>query len=238
MELIPVIDILRGRAVRARRGERAAYQPLQSALCPSSDCFAAVEAFLGVHPFTTLYIADLDAIQKRGDNAALIERLHLRYPQLALWVDAGIADLTAHSKWQASEVGHVVVGSESEPEPELVLQLCNEGVTRFPLLSLDFRETGFIGSPQLLDMPQRWPRHVIAMTLARIGSELGPDFARLEALRRRTPRTQLYAAGGVRDAADLHRLKALGVSGALVASALHDRTINAADVRALANAAA
>lgn len=238
MELIPVIDILRGRAVRARRGERAAYQPLQSALCPSSDCFAAVAAFLEVHPFTALYIADLDAIQGRGDNAALIEKLHLGYPQLALWVDAGIADLPTYSKWQASGIGHAVIGSESDPAPELVLQLCNEGVTPFPLLSLDFRETGFVGSPQLLDMPQHWPRHVIAMTLARVGSGLGPDFARLEALRRCTPRTQLYAAGGVRDAADLHRLKALGVSGALLASALHDRTISAADVRALANAAA
>lgn len=238
MELIPVIDILRGRAVRARRGERAAYQPLQSALCPSSDCIAAVEAFLDVHPFTALYLADLDAIQGHGDNAALIEKLHLGYPQLALWVDAGIADLPVYSKWQASGIGHAVIGSESDPAPELMLQLCNDSVTPFPLLSLDFRETGFVGSPQLLDMPQHWPRHVIAMTLARVGSGLGPDFVRLEALRRRTPRTQLYAAGGVRDAADLQRLKALGVSGALLASALHDRAVGAADIRALANAAA
>jgi phosphoribosylformimino-5-aminoimidazole carboxamide ribotide isomerase len=238
LELIPVIDILRGRAVRARRGERAAYPPLHSALCPSSDCFAAVEAFLAVHPFTTLYLADLDAIQKQGDNTALIEKLHLRYPQLALWVDAGIADLPTYSKWQASGIGHAVIGSETAPAPELVLRLCNESVTRFPVLSLDFREQRFVGSPQLLDTPQHWPRRVIAMTLGRVGSARGPDFTRLEALRRRAPHTQLHAAGGIRDAADLRRLRALGVSGALLASALHDRTISAADVRALANAAA
>ncbi len=60
------------------------------------------------------------------------------------------------------------------------------------------------------------------MTLARIGAGEGPDWARLALIRDQAgPEREVYAAGGVRDAADLERLAAEGIAGVLVASALH-----------------
>jgi phosphoribosylformimino-5-aminoimidazole carboxamide ribotide isomerase len=43
----------------------------------------------------------------------------------------------------------------------------------------------------------------------------------------------LYAAGGVRDEQDLLNLRALGMHGALVASALHNLQINGASLSKL-----
>ena len=43
--------------------------------------------------------------------------------------------------------------------------------------------------------------------------------------------TEVYAAGGVRDAADLRALAAAGIAGALVASSLHNGRITAEDLR-------
>ncbi|MDE2121341.1 MAG: histidine biosynthesis protein, partial [Betaproteobacteria bacterium] len=48
-------------------------------------------------------------------------------------------------------------------------------------------------------------------------------------------RARWYAAGGVRDAADLLELRELGLHGALLASALHDGRLDAAQLRRLAH---
>ena len=56
-----------------------------------------------------------------------------------------------------------------------------------------------------------------------VGMGSGPDLERLSTLRRQAPaRCRLYAAGGLRDKGDLAALAEIGVSGILVASALHD----------------
>ena len=69
--------------------------------------------------------------------------------------------------------------------------------------------------------PGLWPDDVIVMTLSRVGGDAGPDFVLLHRLLGASPYTRLYAAGGVRDAADLRKLRDMGVAGALVSTALH-----------------
>ena len=65
LQVIPVIDLLRGQVVRARMGDRASYRPLESPLSPTSDPIDVVRGLLSVYPFPTLYVADLDAIQRQ-----------------------------------------------------------------------------------------------------------------------------------------------------------------------------
>jgi uncharacterized protein related to proFAR isomerase len=67
-----------------------------------------------------------------------------------------------------------------------------------------------------------WPRQILAMNLARVGSELGPDLALISRLMKAAPARKVYAAGGVRGVADLQDLQRIGAAGALIASALHD----------------
>lgn len=224
-----------GRVVHARRGDRASYRPIDSALCAGSSPLEIAGALLGLFPFTTLYLADLDAIQRRGDNAASIEALHRRFPRLELWVDSGIAGSAAYAAAQARGIAHAVIGSEAMPESALLLSLCGQEQKRFPVLSLDFRDDGFIGPPALLESPRLWPRHVIAMTLARVGGERGPDFDRVSALLKQAPDKRIYAAGGVRSIDDLEELARRKASGALIASALHDGRITAKALQAFAS---
>ncbi|HEY1887347.1 MAG TPA: HisA/HisF-related TIM barrel protein, partial [Roseiarcus sp.] len=101
------------------------------------------------------------------------------------------------------------------------------------VLSLDFRGDAFQGPPEILAEPALWPSRVIVMTLARVGSAAGPDLARFATIRSIAGGRELYAAGGVRDARDLSALKAAGASGALIATALHEQRIGAADLEAL-----
>ena len=74
------------------------------------------------------------------------------------------------------------------------------------------------------------------MTLARVGSGAGPDFSRLAAIRAVAGRIKLYAAGGIRGAADLADLARAGIARALVASCLHDGALTGQQISALRRA--
>jgi HisA/HisF family protein len=230
MQIIPVLDLKDGTVVRAQMGERDRYRPIKTPLVPGSDPVDVARGLLSVHPFQTLYIADLDAIEGRGTNEAAIGRLRDALPQVSLWVDNGIADPAHASAWLARTNHHLVLGSETQRDAKLVRAL--SGHDRI-VLSLDFRAAQFAGPAELLDDTSAWPRRLIVMTLARVGSGAGPDMARLAEIRWRASGRLIYAAGGVRDAVDLAALQRFGVAGALVATSLHDGRLTGADIARL-----
>jgi phosphoribosylformimino-5-aminoimidazole carboxamide ribotide isomerase len=80
LQAIPVIDLMHGQVVRARMGDRASYPLLDSPLSPTSDAVDVVRGLLGVFPFPTLYVADLDAIQGNGDNCHTLRRIRAEFP--------------------------------------------------------------------------------------------------------------------------------------------------------------
>jgi HisA/HisF family protein len=230
LQAIPVIDLMGGRVVRARMGDRASYQPLESSLSRTSDPVAVVNGLLSVYPFSTLYAADLDAIQSDGDNLPALRRIRAEFPALQLWVDNGATHPAALEALIGANLGTPVIGSESQRDGALVGR--HSGSARI-VLSLDFRGDAFQGPGQILAEPALWPRRIIVMTLARVGSSAGPDLARFAAIQSIAGGRKLYAAGGVRDATDLSALKAAGASGALIATALHERRIVGADLEAI-----
>ena len=93
MHIIPVIDLLDGLAVHARRGLRSGYRPVASSLCPDPDPQAVLRAYLSLYPFRTVYVADLNAIQNTGDNDAVMRGLLAAFPGMEFWLDAGKATL-------------------------------------------------------------------------------------------------------------------------------------------------
>ncbi len=229
MKLIPVIDLKGGLVVAARLGERRRYAPIASPLCPAAEPAAVAAALLGLHPFAILYIADLDAIGGGTGHLEVVERLHRQHPRVSLWVDRGLTDLA-----RLARVARPVIGSESIADLDQWADL--KARLDAPVLSLDYRADQFLGPAGLDRRPDLWPTDLILMTLARVGSGQGPDLDRLGALRRLAPGHRVYAAGGVRDAADLRQLRALGVAGALVSTALHQGRIGPGDLAELDDA--
>jgi phosphoribosylformimino-5-aminoimidazole carboxamide ribotide isomerase len=211
-------------------GERQRYRPIVTPLAQGSDPIAVVSGLLSLHPFATLYIADLDAIAGGDGNDDTIERLRRDFPQLALWVDSGIGSLARARDWLARGLGDLVLGSESLVDVATAARLAEDPRV---VLSLDFRGPNLQGPADLLADAAAWPRRVIAMTLHRVGSHAGPDLDRLRAIKDLAGRREVYAAGGVRDAADLRALLQASIAGALVATSLHDGRISPADLTAL-----
>jgi phosphoribosylformimino-5-aminoimidazole carboxamide ribotide isomerase len=228
LDVIPVIDLLAGRVVHARRGERHAYAPIVSRLCASADAGDVVAALAEAFDPRVLYVADLDALQGREAQHRLLRRLAGTHPGRTFWIDAGVRDANDLAALAALANVVPVLATESLEDGTLVYR------TARAVLSLDFRGDTLVDRARIGEAVDRWPGRVIVMTLARVGSDAGPDLSRLAAIRSLLARggrtAELYLAGGVRDGNDLDALVRAGADGVLVASALHDARLTPAEV--------
>jgi phosphoribosylformimino-5-aminoimidazole carboxamide ribotide isomerase len=110
---------MHGQVVRAQMGDRAAYRPLESPLSPSSDAVDVVRALLSVYPFRTLYVADLDAIQRNGETVRTLRGIREEFPALQMWIDNG-ADSDSIEALVGAHLGTPVIGSESQRDSKLI----------------------------------------------------------------------------------------------------------------------
>ena len=229
MNIIPVIDLLRGQVVRAVRGERHAYQPIVSALCASSDPRTVARVLCRHCASAQLYVADLDALQGGAVQVEVLRALLAALPAVALWLDAGFADAQAAAevlRRLAPERQRVVPVFASESlRSRAALAACFQPpglASAGAILSLDRRAGQRLDVAGCWDAPELWPQRVIVMTLERVGADAGPDLATLAEVRAKAPGSAFIGAGGIRDPADLALAAAAGASAWLVASALHD----------------
>jgi len=233
MQVIPVLDLLDGHAVRAVRGERERYRPIESLLCATSEPLSVARALLAATGSRTLYIADLGAILGQKDHAAHIAAL-LDALDVEIWLDAGYTDFASmravfdRIDTRLSKLVPVF-GTETLVNVDALRDARSAGFE--PVLSLDHR-----GGRLMTDAPAAcsdtswWPSRVIVMTLDQVGAYEGPDLATVGAVRERAGARELIGAGGIRDDGDLSAAAGSGASGWLVASAIHDRRVGFAKV--------
>ncbi|MDP2248761.1 MAG: HisA/HisF-related TIM barrel protein [Nitrosomonadales bacterium] len=226
MDIIPVVDLMNGQVVHAKHGDRVNYRPIQSSLCASSAPLDIVKSLLELYPFKRLYIADINAIQRRGNHTHIIQQIMDRYPSLELWLDAAINETESAASWQQQGI-QCVIGSESMIGLD-DYQAIQKALKNDFALSLDFHTQHCLGPAELFTNVALWPDRVIAMTLDLVGSASGPDTDKLYQLRSKHP--QIYAAGGVRHFDDLRALVKAGVAGVLVATLLHTGKLTASQI--------
>ena len=238
MKVIPVIDILNGIVVHAVRGKRRKYQPLQSNLCKSVEPLEVAKAFKKLG-FSELYIADLDAITRGSVNFQVLKRI-VDETGLKLMVDAGVADVETAEKLLDCGVSKVVIGTETLQSKSFVGEAVRLFGSNRVIVSLDLKgdkvlvKLGFAGCKNpmclLLEFKEMGVSGVIVLDLARVGSGEGVNVDFLKKVLEDIS-IDVYVGGGVRDIKDLVELKDLGVSGVLVATALHSGKISMDDLK-------
>ena len=227
MQIIPVIDIKKGRAVHAKLGLREYYQPLNTPLCPSSEITKVINCFLSVHDFKIMYLADLDAIIGFGNNQVLIKELLQTYPHIIFWVDSGYQQqplsLSIFDNYKT------VLGSESYSNN--ALNHLKSFEKKF-ILSLDFSAKGIpLGSEKLFNKQDLWTPQIILMMLARVGSGQGVDCDKLIYYQQLSSQIEFIASGGIRSIDDVFSLKKIGIKKVLCATALHNKMISSAEIQ-------
>ena len=247
MRIIPVIDLMGGEIVHAVGGRRSEYRPIRSSLCASSVPIDVARGFRSHFGFEEIYLADLDAIAGRKQAASFIWTM-LLMDGFRLWVDAGVRglsqalDVAGGGAWALFSPG-IVVGLETLAGPDALADIVSV-VGEEVILSLDLRDGEPVGNLQGWKYPTAWGiaaeavglgvKRLLVLDLARVGEGAGTGTEELcAALAASYPHVEILAGGGVRDRADLLRLKACGVSAALVASALHDGRLTRTDLDGL-----
>lgn len=244
MRVIGVIDLLQGCAVHARAGVRDRYAPVSAVAgvpIDGGNALALAREYLNRFGLAELYVADLDAILGRASQDALVAAVAaLGVP---VWLDAGVtsADQARHAIGQGA--ARVIVGLETLSSWGALREISAAVGGNRVAFSLDLRD----GEPMrpFGAVATREPAHVIAaraadagvpsiivIDLARVGTGAGLDLALIGRVRQAVPDVTLLAGGGVRGLADIARLADSGCDGVLVATALHDARLGAADVAA------
>jgi len=227
LEIIPVIDVMGGKVVHARGGVRADYPLLTSVLTTSTQPLHVIADLLAWYDFSTIYLADLDAICDQKRDFDLYRAIVEQFPQLTVYLDAGVQTQQDWQQIASLSTVYPVIGSETVIESSW---LKDEAVRQKSILSLDFKHDQFLGNKQILANPDDWSEKVIAMNLEHIASQQGPDLDLLTTLKMKAPQSQIIAAGGVRIEQDLITLAKQGIKQVLVASALHNGGLDKACV--------
>jgi phosphoribosylformimino-5-aminoimidazole carboxamide ribotide isomerase len=243
MDVIPVLDLMKGHVVHGMQGARERYLHIESILTSSSAPLAVARALRKETGCTAFYIADLDAIQGTGHHNDVISELAEDLGDVDLWVDAGVTEAVAAARLLAAGAGRVIVGSETLTGLVALERIRDALPPGRLLISVDVGVDGVLSrSPELQGLGplaacavlvEQGFSQMILLALSQVGTGSGPDWSALEAVRGAFPHLSLIAGGGVRNPDDLRRLDGLGVAGALVATSLHHGWITGADLRAM-----
>ncbi len=222
MRCILACDLKGGIVVKGVRGERDKYGPIAQS-SKIVDVSAPAEVIGKIRPKET-YIADLDRITGAGDHLAVIKMLSGLTRTMA---DIGVASVPDFSLARDA-ADAVILGTETAPRE--VIEQCQGPEA---IVSLDMKNGVTMGNDpafrmrptQVLKLLNRYELGaVILLDVGRVGSGLGIDLPFVtDAVS--ISRHDIIVGGGVRNVEDLVILEKCGVSGAIVASALHDGRI-------------
>lgn len=244
MQIIPVLDLLGGVVVRGIAGRREEYRPIVSRIVSSAEPIAVAEAFRTQFGLSTLYIADLDAIERDRPHRDVYASL--ASAGFTLLLDSGLRTLEMAREMAAScGSSALIAGLETCRSPQLLAALVAEISPGRILFSLDLHggqpwraspawETNdpFSIATRAVEVGVQ---RMIVLDVAQVGVGGGPVTESLcSRIRARFPKLDLITGGGVRDVADLETLERIGVDGVLVASALHDGRLTRAEVECFA----
>ncbi|NOZ82715.1 MAG: hypothetical protein GXN98_02700 [Euryarchaeota archaeon] len=212
LRIIPVLDLMRCRAVHALRGERKSYGALSS-IYGSTPLEIARNL-----PWSRLYVADLDGIMHGKPCTSLLEEL-CRLKRVLLDTGARHAE---ELELFAALGCTPVIGSETA-ERELVQSAAE---LREAYFSLDVKHGRVLSSflpeePQqaLEELESLGAENVIYLRLDSVGTLSGGWREVLQGLEWGS-RTRLYCAGGVR-VEELGVIEELGAEGVLLGTAVH-----------------
>jgi len=209
MKVFFVIDIKKGKVVAGKSGEREKYKSIAE-LSQIVDSDNPVKVIKDVKP-KYLYAADLDRITGEGDNFDVLVSLSTLTHQL-------IADCGFRFKEELENLPFIpVVGTETYDITRL---------DRKCYVSLDFKGCFLDASKKFGDW--RYAVEylnnldlygVIVLPIHSVGT-MKPDFDILQSVLKISDNPVLVG-GGVSGLEDLERLKDMGCSGVLIATAVH-----------------
>lgn len=230
MQIIPVLDVSRGLVVHAKKGDRKNYLPINSHLCPTSNPIEIIKCFLSLNAFKSIYIADLDALQHQSENVDIIESICTVYPKLEIWLDTGLSLIKHYLENPKFDSLRMILSSESIDSKSTFNSLMNNFAHHSFIFSIDYKSGAILGPRDLLLAKEQWPTDILILNLDHVGAKDGINIPPQLNYQDLFQAHNTYYGGGIRNCNDLYKLKKLGAAGALLSTALHNKTITRSDL--------
>ena len=228
--LYPAIDLLEGRAVRLRKGDR------QSARMYSEDPAAQARAFVQ-QGARALHVVDLDAAFGGRRQLDLIGRIVEAAAPALVQVGGGIRDIRAAEETLDAGAARVILGTAAVERPALA----GSAVARFGqervACGIDVKDgraatrgwteaEGPSAAELIQDLAGQGVRWLIVTAVARDGTLEGFDLELLREVASAAPDARLIASGGAGDVSHLralHSARLSALAGAIAGTALYEQ---------------
>ncbi len=227
VQIIPCVDIQRGRAVRLYKGD----PKLETVYFDSPLEAAQHWANLGAK---LVHLVDLDAATGAGENRAIILEIAQKLP-VPVEVGGGIRNLETAQELLSGGVSRIIIGTAAITNPEFLAAALLEFGAEKVVVSLDAKD-GLVAikgwaeqsTQTAVDAAARvWDvgvRTLIYTDIARDGTLEGLNPEPLKPMRSAWA-GELIAGGGVRDERDIALLENLSIEGVIVGRAIYEGTL-------------
>lgn len=225
MEVIPAVDIMKGKVVRLLRGDpkfAKSYQHLGDPVTLARKWEAQGAQIV--------HVVDLDAALELGSNVDVIQQIVERI-SVPVQVGGGIRSLIKARSLLNRGVQRVILGSLAFKEPSSVEVLLDEFGNDRIVVALDNLKgvvmvhgwktsANVTADDAAADFSKLGVKFFLVTSVARDGTMSGPDLDTLARLCHGD--IDVIAAGGIRSLEDLVGLKRLGAYGVVIGKALYE----------------
>jgi len=226
VEVIPAIDLMKGRVVRLFQGD-----PKTAKVYDQLGEPVAIAKMWEKDGANTLHIIDLDAALNVGNNFAVIAQI-ADAVNLPIQVGGGIRKLETAEKLLEMGISRIILGALAFNEPHILTKLQKKFGNEHVIVALD-NQNGRVmvegwKTPTKLGIEEALTKFLdlqvktfLVTSITQDGTLIGPDINTLSKVCV-NPRVNIIAAGGVSSLNDLIILKQIGVKGVVVGKALYE----------------
>ncbi|WP_300609501.1 HisA/HisF-related TIM barrel protein [Methanohalophilus sp.] len=227
--IVFVLDIYNGTVVHARGGVRRNYMPvhISSKVCKTSG---VVDVVRTLKP-QEIYIADLNVLQGEEQPEANREAIDEIASIVPTMLDIGIRKFEDIHKWE-DFAGNLILGTET-CSMDTIARI-SEAYPKKTIVSIDRKGGKVLSSSgdvpedplKVLELLNTFDlKDVIYLDMDGVGTSRGVDKYLLRKMVCLSD-NDLLLGGGVKDMDDIKTLNDIGLSGALVATAVHNGNIS------------
>jgi len=226
MQVIPTIDLMKGKIVRLSRGDPKTAKAYDQFGSPVETARKWKE-----EGAKKLHIIDLDAAFGTGNNLSTVAKI-AKSLDLPIQVGGGIRTIAAVEKLLTMGATQVILGALAFNDSNAVAQIQRKFGSKHVIVALDNKDgkimvegwkspTNFGMREALKKFTKLDVKTFLITSITKDGTLSGPDLGTLrEACQ--YPKVEIIAAGGIGSLNDLTALKQVGVEAAVVGKALYE----------------
>ena len=216
MELIPAIDLKNYKVVFASNSIRDNYKEIPSTLSPTSEPIKFIKYLQTICNFNTIYIADLDSINKFTSKNYIIEEILVTFKNINFIIDNGVRTYSEIYTYKSINYTQIIA-----TETFIDYKLLHKKSFIDYILSVDCLEKKIISMSD--DYKFLKPKSVICMNLDNIGRKTGINHKNLYIVKKHFPCADLIYSGGIKNKKNIKNLKKKGCNKVILLTAILEK---------------